>query len=145
VPGDTNAQIDVFAYSRTTDQTTRISMAPGQGQLNNRSDSPSVSRDGQFVAFRSLASNVVPNDANDFADIFVRDLTTGATTLVSKRDNGLQGNGASSAPSISASGRFVAFASEASNLLAADRNLSADVFLFDRESSTVTAASRSVA
>ena len=145
VPGDTNGQIDVFGHSRTTNQTTRLSLAPGQGQLDNRSDSPSLSRDGRFVAFRSLASNVVPNDGNAFADIFVRDLATGATTLVSKRDDGLQGNGASSAPSISASGRFIAFASAASNLLAADRNLAADVFLFDRQSLTVTAASRSVA
>jgi hypothetical protein len=145
VPGDTNGKIDVFGYSRTTNQTTRLSVAPGQGQLNSRSDSPSLSRDGRFLAFRSFASNVVPNDSNAFADIFVRDLATGATTLVSKRDNGLQGNGASSAPSISASGRFIAFASEASNLLAADRNLAADVFLYDRQSMTVAAASRSIA
>src|SRR3981189_1487676 len=73
---------------------------------------PSISADGRYVAFRSDASNLVPGDTNFLADVFVRDLQTGAITRVSTNASGDQGNSFSSNPSISADGRYVEFISE---------------------------------
>lgn len=97
-------------------------------------DTPSISADGRWVAFASSADNLVPDDTNDLPDIFVRDRTSGVTERVSVTDAGLQANGASSAPVISADGRWVAFTSYASNLSLGDLNAltgGADVFLHD--------------
>ncbi|HEY2832563.1 MAG TPA: hypothetical protein VGJ14_09070 [Sporichthyaceae bacterium] len=97
-------------------------------------DTPSISADGRWVAFASAADNLVPDDTNDVPDIFVRDRTSGLTRRISVTDTGLQANGASSSPVISADGRWVAFTSYASNLSLGDLNVltgGADVFLHD--------------
>src|SRR4028118_169996 len=113
---------------------------------NDFSDSPSISADGRFVAFSSGASNLVPGDNNSQADIFVRDTLTNTTTLVSLDSAGNQANKASSKPSISADGRFVAFESDASNIVPGDTNSSpdfrsGDVFVRDRLTNTTTRVS----
>ncbi len=84
---------------------------------NGSSADPVVSADGRFVAFSSEASNLVPGDTNGTSDVFVFDRKTGATTLVSVGMSGAA-NGNSNNPSISADGRFIAFESTASNLVA---------------------------
>jgi Tol biopolymer transport system component len=114
---------------------TRVSVSSTQG--NGASSAPALSHDGRFVAFQSSASNLVPNDTNNVADIFLRNTAAGSTVLVSVATNGAQANGASSRPFVSADGRFVAFTSLASNL-DTDSDSVADVFLRDRQAGTTT-------
>ena len=85
------------------------------------------------MAFDSLSSNLVPDDTNRVGDVFVRDRWKNVTERVSVGRDGAQGNNASFRPAISADGRFVAFASAASNLVAGDSNGQIDVFVRDRE------------
>ena len=132
VAGDTNDAIDVFVHDRDTGTTERVSIATGGTQANDESFSPAISSSGRFVAFRSDATNLVANDTNNSSDIFVRDRTDGTTQRVSVDSDGDQANGDSVLPAISADGRFVAFSSEASNLVAGDTNNLADIFVHDR-------------
>jgi Tol biopolymer transport system component len=125
---------------RSASDTTRSVDSSG-AQANGGSGRPAISDDGRFVAFASDASNLVTEDTNGTGDIFVRDRQTGATTRVSVRSNGAQANGASSAPAISGDGRFVAFYSDASNLLNGDTNGCADIFVHDRQSGQTTRVS----
>ena len=96
------------------------------------SDFPAISADGRWVGFESFAHNLVANDTNDTADVFVHDRQTGATTRVSVGASGTQGNGLSQHTTISADGRLVAFESRASNLVSDDTNAASDVFVRDR-------------
>lgn len=101
---------------------------------------PSISGNGRYIAFRSDAPNLVAGDTNGVRDAFVRDLVTGVTTRVSVDGSGAQGNGHTHSPSISDDGRYVAFGSKSSNLVAGDTNGSTDVFVHD----TVTGATTRV-
>jgi Tol biopolymer transport system component len=109
----------------------RVSVATDGTPGNNRSSYPSISADGRYVAFSSDASNLVSGDTNDTADIFVNDLQTGTTKLISVASDGTPGNTYSYRPSISADGRYVAFSSDASNLVSGDTNDTADIFVND--------------
>ena len=124
VPGDTNGHRDVFVRDLATGETTLVSVGMN-GQLgNNDSDGASMSADGRYVAFGSLASNLVPGDTNGFSDVFVRDLQSGVTTRVSVPVGGGQASGHSafgSPATISADGREVAFSSTAKNLVSGSR------------------------
>jgi Tol biopolymer transport system component len=110
---------------------------------------PSISHDGRFVAFVSNATNLGGGARNHEPDVFLQDLQTSTLTLVSRTVSGEDANGTSGRPSISADGRFVAFQSDASNLVCAKRcsganediNLLSDVFVFDRERTTVVRVS----
>jgi hypothetical protein len=133
VAGDTNDVIDVFVHDRDTGTTTRVSIATDGTQANDESFSPAISSSGRFVAFRSDATNLVANDTNNDSDIFVRDRASGVTRRVSVDSDGDQANGDSILPAISADGRFVAFSSEASNLVGGDTNNLADIFVHDRQ------------
>jgi Tol biopolymer transport system component len=141
VPGDTNNTNDIFVRDLLTNTTTRVSVDSAGNQGNKVSSQPSISADGRFVAFYSDASNLVPGDTNNLPDIFVRDLLTNTTTRVSVDSAGNQGNLVSSDPSISANGRFVAFLSNASNIVPGDTNSSYDVFVRDTLSNTTTRVS----
>ena len=121
----------VYVHDRQTGQTTLVSVSSSGGQGNGGSVVPSISADGRFVAFSSQASNLVSGDTNGTIDVFVRDRQTGQTTLVSVSSSGEQGNGGSGKPSISADGRFVAFSSQASNLVSGDTNAIDDIFVRD--------------
>ena len=132
VPGDTNGYEDVFVHDRQTGQTSRVSVASDGTQGNSTSEDPSIGGDGRFVAFESHASNLVPGDSNGSLDIFVHDRQTGLTTRVSVASDGTQSDSYSRDPSISADGRFVAFQSQATNLVAGDTNDVTDVFVHDR-------------
>lgn len=103
--------------------------------------SPAISADGRFIAFTSDASDLVPTDSNGTSDIFVRDRAQGTTELISIRTDGADsGNGASASPSVSADGRFVAFRSAATDLVAGAGAVE-NVFVRDRVSGTTTLAS----
>jgi len=115
VPGDTNNSRDIFVRDRLTNTTTRVSVDSAGNQGNSESYRSSISADGRFVAFDSISSNLVPGDTNSESDIFVRDTLTNTTTRVSVDSAGNQTNRSSVGASISADGRFVAFASFAFN------------------------------
>jgi Tol biopolymer transport system component len=134
VPGDTNSAQDVFVHDRGTGTTRRVSVNSQGVQADDRSSLGSISGNGLFVAFSSPATNLVGNDANAETDIFVRDLVKKRTTRVSVGSAGTEANGSSSSPSISASGRYVAFDSMADDLIGDDTNDAPDIFVRDRES-----------
>ena len=147
VSEDTNEYPDIFVHDRLTGQTERVSVSSDGTQGNRYSYNPSISADGYYVTFESFASNLVLSDTNDAEDIFVRDLLTGQTSLVSVASDGTQGNSDSRWPSISADGRYVAFDSYASNLVLSDTNGYIDVFVHDRltgETERVSVASNGI-
>ena len=133
VVGDTNGAWDVFVHDRATGETTLVSVASDATQGNGNSWSNAISADGRYVAFQSLANNLVGGDANGNQDVFVHERASGVTTLVSVASDGTQGNADSYTPSISADGRYVAFGSSANNLVALDTNGFGDIFVHDRE------------
>jgi Tol biopolymer transport system component len=141
VAGDTNADMDVFVHDRRTGTTERVSVLTGGAQGNSFSWVPAISADGRFVAFDSYASNLVAGDTNGCHDIFVRDRQSGTTERVSVATGGGQGNNQSYFPSISADGRYVAFESNATNLVPGDTNGFGDVFIRDRQSGTTARVS----
>ncbi len=93
------------------------------------------------MAFESGATNLVSGDTNGKTDVFVHDRQTGQTTRVSVRSDGTQGNGNSEEPFISTDGRYVAFDSEATNLVSGDTNGTWDVFVHDRQTGQTTRVS----
>ncbi|MEP6987284.1 MAG: hypothetical protein ABI970_16895, partial [Chloroflexota bacterium] len=132
-PGDTNNADDVFVRDRQTGSTERVSLSPTVTTGNATSAMSALSADGRYVAFLSYASNLVPGDSNNMADIFVRDRQTGTTERVSVSSSGLQANNISTSPGISADGRYVVFDSNASNLVPGDTNNKTDIFVHDRQ------------
>jgi len=132
VGSDSNGHFDVFVRDRHLGVTERVSLGAGGAEGNSASQQASVSADGRFVVFDSFASNLVGGDTNGRADAFIRDRLLGVTERVSVNSAGAQGNGESSAPSVSADGRDVAFQSQAGNLVGGDTNGNWDVFVRDR-------------
>jgi Tol biopolymer transport system component/beta-lactamase regulating signal transducer with metallopeptidase domain len=153
---------DIFVRDRLRKITERVSVGPRgetaevdfpSGQPTG-SDYPAVSADGRFVAFASLASNLVPGDTNHKWDIFVRDRELGRTERISVNRKGREANGDSASPfgynpelsnlAISPEGRFVVFTSRASNLVPNDTNDAPDIFLRDRKTGTTELVSLDV-
>ena len=112
---------------------TRVSVSSSGEQTphNNDNSGGSISADGRYVAFVSVAANLVDGDTNGLYDVFVRDRALATTTRVSVGPGGMQSNGNSSAAQISADGRHVAFSSPASNLVPGDTNGVYDSFVHD--------------
>jgi Tol biopolymer transport system component len=149
VPGDTNRKADCFVFDRRTRKVSRVSLggthAVGHGwfrgskQGNQESNGAVISADGRYVAFVSTAKNLVPGDTNSHDDVFLRDLRTGRTRLVSVGLHGAGANGVSGAPSLSADGQTIVFLSRATNLIAKDKNGSDyDVFRLDLATASIT-------
>lgn len=141
VVGDTNNKRDVFVRDVIVGTTEAASVNFLGDFGNGHSTTPSISADGRYVSFESSATNLVPHDVNTFADIFVRDRVAGSTTRVSVGPGGVQSDDQSSNASISADGRFIAFHSNATNLVSGDTNATADVFVHDLVLGTTTRAS----
>ncbi|MEU8082406.1 hypothetical protein AB0B57_02045 [Micromonospora sp. NPDC049101] len=131
VDEDTNQAMDVFVHDRASGTTQRVNVTSTGAQSRNVGSDPSISADGRVVAFQSYGADLVPDDTNQTADIFVHDRGAGTTQRVSSTSTGTQANAESYDPMISADGRHVAFASYATNLVPDDTNQSADVFLRD--------------
>ena len=131
VVGDTNGAFDVFVRDLVAGTTRRVSVSTSGRQADRLSIDPALSADGRVVAFISTATDLVPGDTNDRFDVFRRDLTSGVTSRVSVRTGGGQSDDHSFGPVLSADGQRVVFDSEATNLVAGDRNLVSDVFLRD--------------
>ncbi len=139
VPGDTNGYQDIFVYDRQTGTTERVSVAVDGTQGNGATyGTASLSPNGGYVTFSSTASNLVPGDTNGVSDVFIVDRQTHSIERVSLAADGTsQGNGNSFASSPSNDGRYVAFASAASNLVPDDTNGWTDVFVCDRQAHTI--------
>lgn len=122
---DTRAATDtsVLLVSTSTD---------GGYNANGGSHAPAISADGRYVVFLSEASNLVTDDENGLLDVFVYDVWTRTTTLVSRNYDGGPANGEPSRPSISANGKFIVYSSDASNVVPDDDNEASDVFLYNR-------------
>jgi Tol biopolymer transport system component len=139
VEGDTD-QLDVFVRDRLLGTTRCVSVSPAGSAGDNRSLQGTISADGRFVAFTSLASNLVPNDTNDAHDVFVRDLTEETTERVSVSSSGEQGDSesgyeffGSNVPNrLSEDGRFVLFTTLSTNLIPHDRPQVQELLLHDR-------------
>jgi Tol biopolymer transport system component len=132
VAGDTNGADDVFVRDLQSGVTERVSVDSAGVQGNAGSQGSALSADGRWVAFTSLADNLVSGDTNATYDAFVHDRQSGTTERVSLNSRGAQGNGSSSAASLSADGRFVAFESSATNLVSGDTNSAQDIFVHER-------------
>ncbi|WP_341719596.1 hypothetical protein QQG74_07685 [Micromonospora sp. FIMYZ51] len=137
VSGDTNGVADIFLRDRQAGTTVRVSGT----NADAASDAPAISADGRFVAFTSEATNLVPGDTNGTADVFLRDLRTGSLRRANVATSGGQANGLTVSPTVSADGRFVAFSSEATNLVSGDTNGVADVFVRDLRAGTTARVS----
>jgi PGAP1-like protein/WD40-like Beta Propeller Repeat len=118
VPGDTNGQNDVFVRDLSAGTTVRASLASDGSQSNGWSGQPSISADGMSVAFMSGATNLVAGGGSIFGDIYVRNMQAGTTVLASLAYDGTVPNSASLNPSISGDGRYVAFETSATNMVA---------------------------
>ena len=141
VEGDTNGTADVFLFDRKTETTSRVSVGVGGEESNGRSFVARISANGRFVAFGSVATNLVLDDTNGTRDIFVRDLKKGTTTIVSVASSGEQSDRLSRLPSISANGRFIAFSSFAGNLVDGDTQSGVEVYVHDRKKGRTTKVS----
>jgi hypothetical protein len=138
VVDDTNDERDVFVHELDTGRTIRVSVNDAGDQGNRDSFAPSISADGRYVAFYSWATNLVPDDTNERVDVFVHDRMEGVTRRVSVNSLGEQANDQSFVfhrynSYISNDGRYIAFSSDASNLVPGDTNNTGDVFLYDRQ------------
>ncbi len=146
VPNDNNGHVDIFVFDRGVQKVSRVNIASdgSQSNLEDGIDVPvglDINATGTIVVFESKGSNLVPGDNNGVSDIFIRDRVANQTHRVSVASGGGQANGASTAPSISDNGRYIAFASAASNLVAGDSNGATDIFLHDRQTNTTTRVS----
>ncbi len=133
VSDDLNGVDDVFVHDRSGGEVCRVSISALGAEANGASYDAAVSRDGRYIAFTSDASNLVDADNNAASDIFVFDQQTGSLQRASVASGGAEAGGDSFACSISANGRYVAFASDAANLVPDDGNGSTDVFVHDQE------------
>lgn len=131
VPSDTNGEQDLFLRDLGSNTITRISLAPGGGESDDNSRDPRGTPDLSCVVFESPATNLVAGDANARTDVFLWERATGIITLVSVTAGGVQGEDTSDNPAISADGRFVAFETSSSSLLATDTNDTDDIYVKD--------------
>src|SRR5205085_4090794 len=134
VAGATGGGENVFVRDLKTATTTNVTKS-------SLASSPALSADGRVVAFASAAADVVPGDTNGRGDVFAFDREAGTTERLSLGPGGAQGDRDSVAPAISGDGRFVAFSSDATDLVPTDSNQRADVFVRDRRLATTTRVS----
>ena len=140
--------LDIFVRDRARRVTRRVGQA-GRPPPDGASWAPTISADGRYVAFVSAATNLIAVDRNRSSDVFVADLELGVLELVSRSADGGPANGRSASPAISADARYVAFQSEASDMVCARRcqpgaediNLLWDVFVRDRRDGTTARVS----
>ena len=147
VTNDDNNDFDIFLHDTTTG-TTELVSARQPILPSVTADGPStisthpLSQDGHFLVFASDADDLAPGDTNQSRDVFVRDLFAGTNSLVSVGIGGILGNANSSEPAISGNGRYIAFTSAATNLVAGDNNNSTGVFVRDLQAQTTTLVSK---
>ena len=142
-PGDPDGvfALDVFVHDRRTGLTEEVSWGAGRTPVLVSAVLDGLSDDGRFVTFHSVGSTFVAGDDNGVTDVFLHDRLAGTTELVSRGAWGRPGNATSAGSAVSADGRFVAFTSEADDLVPGDGNGVSDVFLRDRVARTTVRVS----
>ena len=149
VPSDGNQVADVFLRDLGPQTTTRVSVSPTGAEADGASSAPRISMDGLFVSFSSLATNLVSGDTNGQSDVFVRNLQAGTVECVSRGTGGTPANGQSEGAVISPDGRYVVFASTATNLIPGEDAASTtqvwDLYRRDRSNGAIVRVSSSVA
>ncbi len=138
VTGDTNTQLDIFVHDRDTGQITRVSVSSAGAQSNGASNRPAISTDGRYITYYSTATNLVGDDTNGVVDVFVYDQQTGQTKRISVSSSGAQGNAGSTSADISGDGRYVVFASRATNLAPEGTNGYWAFYLHDQQTAQTT-------
>lgn len=133
VGDDNNGKTDIFLHVRDGNAIERISLETDGGQANDNSTQASISTDGRYVTFTSAATDLDDNRVVNITNIFVRDRSTNSTISVSYTTDDVPGNRNSDTPQISGNGRYIVFASGATNLLPEDPNTRADVYLWDKD------------
>jgi Tol biopolymer transport system component len=137
---DTNGVEDAFVHDRDSSETRRISITTGGDQVSANIFAPIISGNGRFVAFESEAAELAPDDINGRSDVFLVDLVTGAIERLSNAPDGTQQNGQGNpdfvATSVSLDADWIAFSSDATNLVPNDSNTS-DVFLLRRSTDQI--------
>ncbi|HEY1788434.1 MAG TPA: hypothetical protein VGJ73_09780 [Verrucomicrobiae bacterium] len=141
VPGVMMPELNVFLRDRVAGTTTLVSVNPAGGSADEDCQPIGISTNGQYALFESSADNLTPGCTNFIRNIFVRDLVNNITTLACVSTNGMEGNGDSYDSAMTPDGRFVVFASAASNLVPNDANGIPDVFVRDLLSGTTTLVS----
>jgi Tol biopolymer transport system component len=142
VPAPLPTRINVFLRDRTNATTTLVSVNASATGGGNRDSFPTgLSTNGQYVLFESAASNLVAGNSNCFSSVFVRNMANGVTVLASAPVSGTSINGSSRSSVFTPDGRYVAFVSEASNVVTWDTNGIADVFVRDLQAGTTVLAS----
>lgn len=138
VTGDTNDAADIFLFDRETGEIKLITKAIDGRPANGASYTPHISHSGRYITFSSVASNLVSDDNNTYADVFVVDVETSSTFLVSRSFDGAAANHMSLSPMLSGNGTTVVFQSLASNLVPEDTNDTWDIFWVDLTTQTTT-------
>jgi len=141
VTADDNGESDVFIRNLETGYTKLVSTSTSGVQANGRSTEAVVSNDGRYIAFSSMATNLVSTPTLGKSNVYVKDMQTGAVQIISINNNGQAGDAESFEPAISASGRYVAFSSLANNMDSAPANNQYDIFVHDRELKKTTRVS----
>ncbi len=141
VAGDSNSASDVYLYDTLNLTTARVSVASDGSQANGASYVTGISGDGRYIVFYSAADNLVAGDTNGSLDVFLHDAQAGTTRRVSVGAGGTQANGDSTAAVVSDDGRYVAFESSATNLVANETNPVTQVYVRDLAAETTTKAS----
>lgn len=142
VSGDANGTTDVFIKDTQTGSISRVSTGATGSEADGASQVTDISSDGRYVVFKSNATNLVAGDTGA-TDIFVKDTQTGAITRVSTDMAGAQADADSNDARVSSSGRYIVFASEATNLVAGDTNSASDIFLKDIQTGAISLVSAS--
>ena len=145
-----NGVADVYVRDTRTNTTRRISRSVSGAEPNGASYDPAISGNGRYVGFVSEASNLTGDAVRRGAQIYVHDLLSGATELITRTRAGRPANGSSLRPALSHDGQRIAYQSLASDLLCddkcrvgqADINLLWDVYLHDRRTGQTHRASR---
>ncbi len=142
LPIDTNTTADIYLYDRQSCVLSHVSVGNDGSVPNNASVDPAVSDDGRYVVFRSFASNLVVGDTNSHYDAYLRDRVANTTTRISLGAGGVQPNQEARNPKISGNGQFISFETQATNLFPGDTPDTNDVFLYDRNTNTLTHVAR---
>lgn len=145
VTGDTNGFKDIFLRDRTGGTTTHVSLSRTAGPSNGASFSPAINNDGSVIVFASDASDITAGDTNGSTDVFAYVVSSTTNSRVSVDTSGSDADGDSSSPSVSSDGRFVAFQSDATDLVSGDSNGKTDIFVRDRTAGTSERVSLSTA
>jgi Tol biopolymer transport system component len=140
-PFDSDWTTDLFIHDRTSRTTQYVGHV--NSDIGEQTQCGSINADGRYIAFISSAKDLVPNDTNDYGDVFVVDQQTGAITRASVDSNGVQANGSSYSMFLSADGRYVLFDSSARSLSPGGvAGASREVYLRDLQSGTTTLVSQ---